>query len=217
MARRVTPFRVFESGPGEIPCGAIGQALKSNRRGLNREFTAVDVALRAEEALRQRGLREAPRNLKLVRNCAVAEMMKLSPESQDIVFGSYFLNNYSTQYGEENRELRTIEYLHEAKRIIKPRGRIILIQDQLFAEGFAQTARRMGLKVSVVKLPPKLVEASTAEYIKYRRSEERRRELLEKDMKKKPAIARFFKEFVEQHKLKDPTEAYWPTAIIMRK
>jgi len=191
--------------------------LKSNRRGLGREFTAVDAALRAEEALRQRGLSKAPKNLNHVCNCAVDEMKKIQPESQDIVFGSYFLNNYSMKFGQEKREARAMEYLNEARRILKPHGRIILIQDYCFAESYAKTGQKMGLKVSVVKLPPRMVEASTADYIEMRQNESGRRRLLEIDMQEHPDIVSWVKEFAAKQKLKDPTMAYWPTAIILRK
>ena len=130
--KRVGPKRVslFEAGAGEVPFGLLGQALKAERKRRGRQFTAVDMKLNATEALRQRGLREAPKNLKLVKNCVVNELKKLPSSSQDIVFESYFLNCYSTRKGSDSYVFEKVaEYLNEAKRVLKPKGRIILIQN----------------------------------------------------------------------------------------
>ena len=72
--KRVGPKRVsvFEAGAGKIAFSALGQALRKKRAG--RQFIATDIALRKEETLRQRGLRETLNNLKLIKNCSMKEL-----------------------------------------------------------------------------------------------------------------------------------------------
>lgn len=215
---RKVPFRVFEAGAGEIPYGLIGQALKARKRGLNREFTAADVALLAEQALRQRNLTNAPSNLKLVRNCAMDELKKLPTESHDIVFGSYFLNNYAGIHGERYHASRAMEYFAEARRVLKPNGRIIIIQDNMFAGNYVEFARKMGFSgVTRVKLPLRFLEGSTAFYIEQRATREGRLRLINHDIERYPALLNQARGFADENNLKDISEAYWPTAVVIKK
>jgi ubiquinone/menaquinone biosynthesis C-methylase UbiE len=217
LKHRPKPFRVFETGAGDIPFGRIGQALKAKRKGLNREFIAVDTALNESGALRQRNLRVAPSNLKLVKDCASSEMKKIAPNSQDIVFSSFFLNNYCRKAGENNWVETVREYFKLARRILKPNGRIIVIQNQMGAIKYSTIAEEMGLKVSVVKLPQRMIDASTAEYIEKRASAEDRKKLVQHDIEKYPDHLVNVMHYAREHNLKDWGDAYWPTAIIIRK
>ena len=214
---RKKAFRVFEAGAGEVPFGIVGQAIKADRRGLNREFIAVDTALNTNETLRQRGLRKAPKNLKLVKNCAVAEMKKLPKASQDIVFASFFLNNYCRKEGKEKWNMRFLEYLMDAKRALKPNGRIIIIQNHVGAENYANLAIQAGLKATILKLPLEMIERSTAENIEKRATLMGRRKTVKRDVGDDFLYFQKLVDFAKKHNLKDVSDGFWPAAIIIRK
>ena len=79
MKKRIGPKRVkvFEAGAGDNPKGIFNQALKAQKDRVGRKFIASDLNLRKEAILRARGLKEVPRNLKLIQGCSVEELRDL--------------------------------------------------------------------------------------------------------------------------------------------
>jgi len=219
VMKRVGPKRVsvFEAGAGDVPYGAIWHSNKAENIRKGRSFVATDIKLLLEEDLAKRGQR-VPSNLKLVRNCSVAELKKLPSASKDIIFESFFLNAYSSVPGVNHYLFdRVMSYLKQVKRVIKPSGRIIMIHGYASAEIFAQAARSIGLKSHIVILSQKMLSESLAVWIRKRATLEVRKEMLSDYVRENPTMQKYAEEFAKRKGLSEPADADLPVALILRK
>jgi len=219
MQKRIGPKRVsvFELGAGEVAFSALGQALRKKRVG--RQFIATDIALRKEETLRQRGLREAPTNLKLIKNCSMKELKKLPNLSQDIVFESYFLNNYiglAARSGADATKLFT-KFLKEVKRVLKPNGRLVIIQNVPLAQVMLSDAKKLNFKGHIVSLTEKQLTESMSEAIQKRSTLQKRQEIFDMDVLQDIRLYERSEENAKKFGLKDLADVRLPCALILRK
>lgn len=216
--KRVGPKRVsvFEAGAGDVAFGALGQALRAQRKRSGRSFIASDIALRKEETLRQRGLRESPSNLKLAKGCSINELKKLPAKSQDIVFDSFFLFDYSKGKSSSVREEMTLDYFKEAARVLKPKGRIITLQARFNTQFVEKAARSLGLKMHTVRLSQKQLDESASKWIQLRATKEGRVNIL-RDNAPDDYSMYMLRESLRRVGINEDSEAHYPVAIILRK
>jgi len=217
--KRVGPKRVklFEAGAGDTAMGALGQAIKAQKKRVGREFIASDIALRKEETLRQRGLRESPTNLKLIKECSIKELAKLPANSKDIVFDSFFIWSHSDGKPNLVRAKAVHDYLSQAMRVIKPGGRIITIQGYSTIQVIKPVANALGLKTHLVKLTNEQLANSSAEWINLRSTEKGREEILMTNIVRNNVTLSDMQEFARKEGLKSVGDASYPYALILRK
>ena len=221
MQKRVGPKRVslFEAGAGQVPRGAVKQAVRALEKREGRKFIITDKALTSREIiLGSTGLAQFPKNLRLVRNCSVQVLKKLPKESQDIVFESFFLNSYVSARTEGLVKERIVKYFNEAKRVLKPNGRIILVQSLVSAKDFTEIAKKRGFKVHIVKLSDKLLEKSKAEWVRRRATPKARRQFARQYQDYYYSdFSVYLKQAADELGESKPSEVLRPVAIILRK
>lgn len=222
MQKRVGPKRVslFEAGAGQVPRGAVKQAVRAEEKRVGRKFIVTDKALTSREIiLNSTGLgAKFPKNLRLIRNCSVGVLKRLPRESQDIIFESFFLNSYVSARRGGFLKARIEKYFNEAKRVLKPNGRIILVQSLVSAKDFTSVAKELGLKVHIAKLSDKLLEKSKAEWVRRRATPRARRQFARQYQDYYDADFPFYlKQAAEELGESKPTEVLRPVAIILRK
>jgi ubiquinone/menaquinone biosynthesis C-methylase UbiE len=207
-----TPFRVLELGAGMHAEGVIEKALQSEQRKLKREFTAVDIALNPEEALRRRGLSKLPSNLKLIRNCAVDELKKTPAASQDIIFESFLINIIGSS---DRAKART--YLEEAKRVLKPNGLMVIIQGPAMVQQVWQMANDFGFKGYARILTEKEMKSSFSEYIQSRSTLERRRADFLEHARAFPWYLKRGMEDAKELGISELSDLHRPVVLVLRK
>jgi len=158
-------------GSGWAPHGTVAKAIRSQRAGRKREFTAID----REKALVKNianalGIAELP-NLKFITTDAIREVEKMSPESQDVIFGSYFMSNLGKGIG---KTFHIQFFVMAARSALKERGRLILIEDKQNRGAMQRLASRNGMKLSVIELNDEKATQSLSQAIKARASKAER-------------------------------------------
>ncbi|MBN1941445.1 MAG: hypothetical protein JW772_04665 [Candidatus Diapherotrites archaeon] len=210
------PFTVFEAGTGKRPLGLLHQAVKaSNARKAHRRFMGVeDQGFNVSKALtRLFGRKGIPKNLKLVSDCAVHVITKPPSESQNIIFESYLLNNISRPskcFG-----ISTCEevFLTEAKRVLKPGGRLVLVQGKPSVDYYREIAEELGFGFHVIEIPAEKAQRSFSRSIRMRSLPEKRLRVL-----RHPNIGTdFADDAVKAGKAKSREDATRPVIILMRK
>jgi len=213
----VKRLKVFEAGAGRVPNGIIMQALRAQKKRVGRTFLATDLELRAEEVLRKQGANAPLHNLKLIRGCSFAELKKAPSASMDLIFDSFFVLSISIQRPPAQRMQTIVEYLTEAKRVLKPRGRIISIQGFFNANTVAQVAKSVGLRAHIVRLTPKQLASSSSEAIPLRSTQEKRKQIAQEDIVRNPFVKPYVDEWMKKNKVTDVSETNYPVAIVIRK
>jgi DNA modification methylase len=218
--KRVGPKRVslFEAGAGKIPLGLIDLALKSKEKRRGRTFFASDIEFKKEEILRARGLRTIPSNLRLVNECSLKELKMLPKESMDIIFESYFLNKFMWDSKKRLFDVsKGAEYLSEAKRVLKPKGRMIMVISLGSLDFMVLFARQAGFRVFAKILSEEQTAKSPAEYIKKRSTLKGRNEIFEQDLANLPGAMESARFTTRKYPIRDLADVHLPVAMILRK
>jgi len=216
VSKKKKTFRIFEAGSGANPKGLLLQAKKATEKGRKRHFVGVDIARLSLTAVLKKLLKRSDyKNLKLVRKCAVEAVKKLKPESQDIIFSSYLMNELSYKTDTSGISLNRV-FLKEAKKALKPGGRIVLVLDKGGISTYKAIANELGLGFHSIPISDKAAEKSNAEYIRLRSDPVKR--------------AKFIDNYLSQGlshpdlmllqllgAINSPTDYARPTIIILRK
>ncbi len=216
VSKKKKTFRVFEAGSGANPKGLFLQAKKASGRGKKRHFVGVDIARLSLTAVLKKLLKRSDyKNLKLVRKCAVEAVKKLKPESQDIIFSSYLLNELSYKTDTRGISLNRV-FLKEAKKALKPGGRIVLVQDKGTISIYREIANELGLDFHSIPLSDKAAKKSNAEYIRLRSDHAKREAFLNSYLSQglPPADLMFLR---LSGAINSQTDFLKPTIMILRK
>ena len=129
------------------------------------------------------------------------------------------MNNYA--YGGRSGQVfekKVLTYLLEAKRVLKPNGRIILVQSLVSAKDFTEIAKKRGFKVHIVKLSDKLLEKSKAEWVRRRATPKARRQFARQYQDYYYSdFSVYLKQAADELGESKPSEVLRPVAIILRK
>jgi len=173
-------LNVFEAGCGKVPVGMIQQAVKAERRGLRqRSFTGADIeGFNLDKVLKKLGVSNKPANLRVMQACAIDTLRKLEPESQHVIFGSYFLNHIALHGKSNNMLLNAGEFVSAAKRALVPGGRIVLVLDNMTSLLAEDLATRYEMFFYKRVLSDKEAKKSPAKFIRRRATPQKRAELI---------------------------------------
>ena len=168
MQKRVGPKRVsvLEVGAGHKPLGVIGQAMRAQRKRQGREFVASDINLNFSETLRAFGLRDVPLNAKLLKECSLKTLKAQPDKSRDIIFGGFFFNGLitSTKSSEEYL-LKVNEFFHNAKRVLKPNGRLIFVAHHSEAFLIKNGVKSVGFTAHIIPFNERMIQNSFSEWV----------------------------------------------------
>ena len=173
-------LKVFEAGCGKIPVGLVRQAIKAERRGLRqRSFTGADIkGFNLDRALEKLRVSKKPANLKIMQACAIETLRKLEPESQHIIFGSYFLN-YITGHGRPDTMLLNAgKFVSAAKRALVPGGRMVFVLDNMTSLLAEDLATRYEMFFYKRVLSDEEAKKSPAKFIRQRATPEGRAKII---------------------------------------
>ena len=109
------------------------------------------------------------------------------------------------------------DYLEQAKRVIKPNGRIITVQGYSTVYVIKKVAEALGLKTHLVKLTNEQLTNSSAEWINLRSTEKGRDEILMNNLVRNNVNLSDMQEFAKKEGLKSVGDASYPYALILRK
>jgi len=166
--KRVGPKRVslLEVGSGINPYGIVSQARRAEKKRIGRKFIGSDTHLNLTQALRAFGLRELPKNAKVLKECSIKTLKAQPNKSLDIVFGSFFLNGVVTESKSKVDSVKSYkEFFGNAKRVLKPNGRLILVMHWIEALNYVEGAKVFGFSSHLLPVSEKMVENSTSEWI----------------------------------------------------
>ncbi len=210
-AKKKEPFRVFEAGAGIIPTALVKQAARSAKQGRKREFTGIDLHLGPKWlSLLLAGKFKMPAGLELKRGDAIKALQATKGKSQNIVFASYLLNNIDRKMANK--------FFRAARRVLKPGGRIVLIQDMSDVFWVRHDARKLGWRTAVFKVPDSKLKSSPARALRERSSPSKRKKLLTHYRKRDPAkTERAIVQALEMGSIGSVEEYVAPVAILMQK
>lgn len=169
-------------------------------------------------------LSEVPKNAKILKECSLKTLKNTPSNSQDIVFGSYFINGLKTNKQIDHKlskEQELIEisrgiasFFNESLRVMKPKGRIVLIAHLGEQHIVKMAAQQFGLKFYSRKLTQREIENSFSEWINNSGNPKGKEEMLFGHMLSGTAdnAARHAKR-LNIH----PKETYHPILISLRK
>ena len=128
------------------------------------------------------------------------------------------MNNYA--YGGRSGQVfekKVLTYLLEAKRVLKPNGRIILVQNLWRGEIYSKFGESVGLRATVIKLTPKQLENSLAFWIGKRSTLQKRKDMLSMEKSGDTEFWKEVKSYVREHKLEHESDIFWPCMVVLRK
>jgi hypothetical protein len=176
--RKPKRVSVLELGAGDKPYGIIGQAKRALKKRWGRTFEASDLVALPEVTFREFGLREMPKNAKVMRQCSIKHLNATPANSMDIVFGGYFLNGVRNSEGRKFDFEEKVDIIKGIKRVLKKRGRLILVVDQGALELYREYARQSGFSIHVMPFKERHFEQSHAHFIERRSSPYERRQMI---------------------------------------
>jgi tRNA1(Val) A37 N6-methylase TrmN6 len=166
--KRVGPkrVRVVEVGAGHKPIGVIGQALRAQRKRQGREFVASDIKLNLSDTLRSFGLRNAPSNAKVLKECSIKTLKAQADKSADIIFGGFFFNGLMTSTKNQLEYLHKVnEFFQNAKRVLKPNGRIIFVAHHSEAFLIKEGVKNVGFSAHIIPFNERMIQNSSSEWV----------------------------------------------------
>ena len=165
---------IADAGMGKNPIELLRKAIRAEQKQKKRTFVGIDIERVSLEALlKETGLKKLPPNFIPIQADAVEMVKKMRPNSHDIIFASYLLNNLGE--GKSNL-LKIVEFLYHSYNAIKPTGRIILINDKSSLKSHIRLAQKLGFKTHAIELSDKQAEASLLPAVKRRSSPAKRKE-----------------------------------------
>jgi SAM-dependent methyltransferase len=214
------PFTVIEAACGSVPVGLVKKAQRALEKGKTmRKFVGVDEEkFDIDLLLKKTGLKALPSNLKLVESCASKYFQTLPKNSQDVIFASYLINNLASKQSclAPGVSCEAV-FLGMAKRVLRPGGKIVLIQDKAYAEEIKQEAIMNGMNASVIDIPEKTAIASKAEFIRLRATPKRRRVFVKNYYNVDSEKEKLIRKLIQHRLIKSKDEFARPTAIILTK
>lgn len=168
MQKRVGPKRVsvLEVGAGHKPIGVIGQAMRAQRKRQGREFVASDINLNLSETLRAFGLRNVPSNAKVLKECSLKTLKAQPDKSRDVIFGGFFFNGLITSTKSSGEYLLKVnEFFHDAKRVLKPNGRLIFVAHHSEAFLIKNGVKSVGFTAHIIPFNERMIQNSSSEWV----------------------------------------------------
>lgn len=208
--KKKQPFRIFEAGSGMLSKAIVKKAALSGKKGQNREFTGVDKNLLPRLSLLLSGRAKMPSTLVLKRADAIAEMAAVPAKSQSIVFSSYLLNNV-------NAEARKA-FFSQAKRALRPGGRLAIVQDKSEVIGVRQDAKNLNWRTTILELADSALKKSSSKAMRERSTPAKRKSMLEYYLNRPGSKTKqAMKLQMETRLINSPDEYAKPVLIIMQK
>jgi len=211
------PFMIFEAGSGKVPIPLLRKSLKATRKRKEIKFTGVDEKLNLDLLLRKTRLKTQPKNLRLVQNCAIKELLKIPKESQHVIFGSYLVNNLGETSSCTVPQLPCNRaFFVAAERALRPGGRIILVQDKNSIPLMKEAGHNLGFDLHMIAISDERAKKSKSWAIRKRSTPEKRVEYLQKHYPKKENISRVI-DSSRKYGINSLEELARPTIFILRR
>jgi hypothetical protein len=221
ILKQKKPFVVIEAGCGTRPTGLVRKAQRSLAIGkTHRRFVGIDEKIDLAALLRKMRIKELPRNLKLIEECAIKALRKLEPGSQDVIFASYLLNVLSHHQSCINPMLSCeAMFLGAARKALRIGGRMVIIQDKRHTAIIAEQAESNGMEAHIVELSKSQLKKSAAQWIRARATKWRRRKRMKKYSKQvsREGLNLLVEEAIKKGIIKNRDEYSRPNVLILKK
>lgn len=185
FVKKYVPFRVraFEAGMGRQPAALIKKARRSAKTRKGRQFVGVDEEVNLNIIIRQK-LGLLPKNLRLVQNCAIKELLSLPAGSRDLIFGSFIVNVLGTKKASCAVPPLPCDkaFFMAAERALRPGGRLILVQDKDELKFMQEVAHNLGLELHQIPISDEKARKSESWAIRKRSTPETRIAHLNEDL-----------------------------------
>jgi hypothetical protein len=213
-AKRVS---VLEVGAGHKPRGIFAQALKALRIRKGRTFEASDIEIKATETAQIFGLSKIPKNASVLKMCSLEHLTQTKPASKDIIFGSYFLNGLIAEKSQAEGVQKLFTFFREIKRVLKPRGRCILIADVANVEDLSRLAKSFELKVYIAPVTKEQASRNTSEWLEYMMKKEGRNDFLRQRVASGDVTEERIAADVRKYGLREAQELLKPQILVVSK
>jgi len=225
-SKRKSRFNVLEVGFGKTTEQLAKKALARKSRN-KRFFTGIEKGGFAEYSPARNELTLAQyisekifkkkakvRNLAIINGDALFCAEKLAPESQHLIFGSYFMNNIPIDmYGINARK----QMLETFQRWLIPGGRIVLVQNKGEVLSYRELSTQMGFGFHSIPLKESECLASPSSSIQTRATPEKRTAYMNKPCERARYDSREIDALVQKGLITSPQDYFSPTLVLLRK